>query len=173
MEKAFGSVAFTDDRAVLAPMWGNQFVQIEKMTGNVQAFDIDICCEYHGNRSYQYNISAGRFLQKTADEKVLYFHELSKEMLEINLHTMEYKKIDISFDYQEAMKRNVGFARQSKWLRYGCYENAFQTLSMFLSGDICGNAHTNKEQLKAYEDIFTNADGTCGKKVHAFIMQNL
>ena len=67
----------------------------------------------------------------------------------------------------------IGFDRMSKWFLYGCHENAFNSLKDLLDGNIHGKSFAKEKQLKAYEDIAVNNDGTAGEKIFAYAKQRL
>ena len=52
-------------------------------------------------------------------------------------------------------------------------ENAFNTLSDFLNGNITGNAFDRERQIKAYSEIAANNDGTSGEKIYRFVSDKL
>ena len=73
----------------------------------------------------------------------------------------------------EAKKADKGFSALSTGLRYACNETAFNSLEKLLDGVIIGGKHDVNTQKMLYNDLAANNDGTCGEKVHAFIMDKL
>ena len=66
-----------------------------------------------------------------------------------------------------------GFDRFSPWLRYGCPEDAFNTLEDFLSGRIQGGKFDYAENLTAFGEVAANNDGSAGEKIHLFACEQL
>ncbi len=52
-------------------------------------------------------------------------------------------------------------------------ENVFNSLSDFIEGKTLGAKFDRDAQIKAFNEIASNNDGTCGEKVHKFIRQKL
>ena len=92
-----------------------------------------------------------------------------RKWYDVNFVTNEYKEIPIEFCYEDLLKNEAGFCRNSEWMMYACQENVFNSLPDFLDGDISGNPFDKDKTERAYENIAANRDGTCGMKIYNFV----
>ena len=91
----------------------------------------------------------------------------------MDLETGESKEIEIDFQLEQLEEHEPGFCEVSDWLSYACEENAFNSLSDFLDGTITGNRFDKERQIRAYEQIAANSDGTSGEKIYQFVREKL
>ena len=98
-----------------------------------------------------------------------YFSVLDRKFYDVRLETGECREVSVDFDTKELRAQTDGFWEQSEWLQYACKEDAFNCLTDFLDGNVSGAAFDRERQLRAYEKIAANYDGTCGEKVHRFV----
>lgn len=173
LQKAFGSMVATEDKVILAPLWGNQFVRIDKATDAVKMFDVDLCLDYHKNESYLPSGCQGYFLRKTKENHALFYHDMEHRLYELNLDTGAGKEISISVDKEELQQHESGFSACSEWFQYGCMENAFCTLEAFLDDEPVGQRFDEERQRKAFGEIAANRDGCSGEKIHQYVMTEL
>ena len=157
----------------MAPLWGNQFVRIDKATGAVKMFDVDLCLDYHKNESYLPSGCQGYFLRKTKENQALFYHDMEHRLYELNLDTGAGNEISISMDKEELLQHESGFSACSGWFPYGCMENAFCTLEAFLDDEPVGQSFDEERQRKAFGKIAANRDGCSGEKIHQYVMTEL
>ena len=77
--------------------------------------------------------------------------------------------MEIKFSVDELKEHEPGFCEDSEWLRYCCRENAFNSLTDLLDGNITGDKFDKSRQLEAYQEIVANYDGRCGEKLHEYV----
>lgn len=102
-----------------------------------------------------------------------YFSCFDRKLYDIDLESGAYREISICFQMEELQAHVAGFWEGSDWMQYACEENAFHSLENLLDGNLSGNAFDRERQLRAYEKIAANNDGTCGEKVHRFVRDKL
>lgn len=170
MEKAFGSLVATGNYVVLAPLWGNRFVKIDKHTGTVSTFETDMNLDYLPDNGYAPSGGQGCFLRKKDSHTAVFYHEMNRKLYELNLKTGSSQAVNIAFSKEEYVRHEPGYARCSEWFQYGCMENACCTLRDFLDDTLMGSPFDKEEQQRAFGEIAVNGDGSCGEKIHAFIM---
>ena len=91
----------------------------------------------------------------------------------MNTDTKEYEEVKIEFDRDDLINHEPGFAEESEWMQYCLNENAFNSLKDLLDDTITGNRFDKEKQLRAFERININTDGTCGKSILNFIKPKL
>lgn len=173
-ELLFGFAAVDDEYVYLPPCWGNMYIQLDKKTGEMMEKEfLPLVKAKNG-----YYIAGGNayFLKNVDVENKNVYHLFSmqdRKLYEVNIKTNELKQIKVNFDVDELMENEPGFAEFSQWLQYVCMENYFNTLPDFLDGNITGGLFDRDRQLRAYEEIAANYDGTCGEKTYAFVRRKL
>lgn len=180
-DRPFSSMAFCGDKVILAPYWGSSFLCLDKNTGVFEEWknaagmmaknDIN---EYYMSWSY------GNFLfekPQTGKNDYRYYSAGDRKLYNVNVETGRYTEIEVRFDYNELKAQEAGFADESPWLMYCCKENAFNSLTDFLDGNIKGNKFDKDKQLASYAliaaTVISNHEGTCGERVHRFIMNRV
>ncbi len=172
MERPFSMAVPFKNNIVLSPYWGNMFLLLNKQTGEMEEWKMPIKLSYEERNEYFSSGAVGAFLRRTdslGKWTYRYFHQLDRKLYDINLETGRYKEISIGFDKEELMGHTAGFDCTSNWIRYSCMENAFNSLTDLLDEHIVGSSFDREKQVRAYGEIATNNDGTCGEKIHQFI----
>lgn len=198
-ERPFSMAAFSGRYVFLSPYWGNMFLRLDQETGEIQEWEPPFPVLDQERNGYFIASSGGYFLpyrpvgQTVAEEplcqsedsgesgdedrkekwKCRYFSAFDRKLYDVNPETGEYREVAVNFDVKELQAQTDGFREQSEWLQYACGENAFNSLPDFLDGNVRGAAFDRERQLRAYEKIATNYDGTCGEKVHRFVKDKL
>lgn len=165
----FATPAFYEDDVILPPMWGNMFLRLNSKTGDIQQWEVPF--KENGEKEYPYSAKAAFTWtgpDETGESYHLYYFP-QRRLYRINLRTNQCEEIEIHFDVEELKEHEPGFYEDSEWLRYCCRENAFNSLTDFLNGDITGNRFDRERQIEAYREIAANYDGRCGEKLHEFI----
>ena len=96
-----------------------------------------------------------------------------RRLYEINIETKEYKEIEITFDMDDLYKHEPGFMEESEWMQYCLSENAFNSLKDLLDDCITGQPFDRERQLRAFEKINANTEGTCGQNIYWFVREKL
>ncbi len=150
---------------------GNMFLMLNQETGVFREWKPSFEVLQEEKNEYFLSGTAGRFLGKTdilGMQAYRYFSEWDKKMHAINPRTQEYREISIGFDKRELEIHTAGFDRESEWLLYCCREDAFHSLPNFLGQHLVGKAFDREEQIRVYQEIAANNDGTCGEKIYQF-----
>lgn len=169
----FGWPAFDEKYIYLPPCWGNKFVRLNKDTGEADEWNVSLQAELGVTSGYFGRTSVASFQRETENGHWRMFYWPERKLYDVELKTGEYTEVPIVFDDDALKYEAVGFAEQAEWLRYGCQENAFHTLSDLLDGSLPGNPHDKDRQLRAYRQVAANYDGSAGEKVYRFAMEKL
>lgn len=173
MEQAFGSLVGYKDTVILAPLWGNQFVQIDKTSGNVRTFVSNIDFTYQEDQSYHRAGGNGCFVRMLDEQHALFYHETMRGLYSLDLESGDAEWMAIQFDAEDVKSHAPGFSRLSKWCRYGCMECAGYSLPMLLDGKHVGASFDKEACLDAYREIAVCPDGGSGKAIHTELMRRL
>lgn len=176
MEKPFGVPAVSGEWIYLPPHWGNMYVRLNKRTGAVTEWKAELSELSECPDGYYASAGNASFVEGDAKTHAGYYYLLSmssRKLYEVDFETDQIEEVNIEFDLNELEQHEPGFAEHSEWLRYACYENAFNTLADFLDDNIKGEKFDSARQVQAYGEITANYDGTCGFKIHKFIRSKL
>ncbi len=176
-ERPFGNMAFFKDEEkemiVISPRWGNMYVALDKESGKMEEWVPPFRLESRGKNGYYIASGMGGFSitrQQIGQADCRLWYSPERKLYDINIVTKEYKEIKIEFDYMDLLEHEPGFAEESEWVQYCLNENAFNSLKDLLDDNITGRPFDRNGQLRAFEKINANTEGTCGKNIHAFIV---
>lgn len=173
MEHAFGSMARRENQVVLAPVWGNQFVFINTETGEVKPFHTELDLTFREDQSYCMSGGNGGFVRRLDEAHALFYHEPMRKLYRVNLLDGSVEEEAIAYEQSDVWLHAPGYAKLSKWVRYGCEERAICSLPHMLENQGAGDSFDRQACLEAYGEIAMYADGRSGQKIHAFMMDEL
>lgn len=173
MEHAFGSMARRENQVVLAPVWGNQFVFINTETGDVKPFHMELDLTFREDQSYCMSGGNGGFVRRLDEAHALFYHEPMRKLYRVNLLDGSVEEEAIAYEQSDVWLHAPGYAKLSKWVRYGCEEREICSLPHMLENQGAGDSFDRQACLEAYGEIAMYADGRSGQKIHAFMMDEL
>ena len=177
MERPFISIACEGDYVYLSPEWGNMFIRMERSTGKMEEWIPPFPVPTEARSGYYDDGSRGRFVTNADKEggsiKCCYFSCYNRKLYEVKLSEGTSREIPIVYDRNELEAHEPGFCEWSEWFPYAASENAFNSLGDFLDGTMVGAPFDQERQLKAFETVTVNHDGTCGESIHRFVADKL
>ena len=162
----FSNGIFHNGRLILAPNWGNKFVEIDTHTNEAKEWIPPFAFSTEDISDYKKNWGIGYFYRDSYDFSCKFFYTPEHIIYELDLDTGEVKGREFIFDKEEIYSLSRGFHMESQWLPYCCYEDVFNPLGELIRGRVCGSAFDKTAQLKAYRSINASPDGDCGEKVY-------
>lgn len=173
-ERPFGNMVISKEgeieNIVIAPGWGNMYVTLERDTGIMKEWEPPIKITHLAVNGYFPSGSRGEFFVKTPGKaNCQLWYATERRLYDINIDTKEYKEVEIDYDLNDLREHEPGFMEESEWLQYCLNENAFNSLKDLLDNNITGNQFDKERQLKAFEKINANTEGTCGENIHYFV----
>lgn len=172
----FSAPAFCGDYMYLPPQWANMYIRLNKKNGEMEEWKPPMKMPEECDKGYFLSGVKSYFTHPAGKHDKKEYHLFSmydRKLYRINLETEEYSDVPVEVDRKELEAHEPGFMENSEWLQYACEENAFNTLSDFLDGNIKGHAFDRERQIRAYSKVAVNNDGTCGEKIHQFISGRL
>lgn len=175
-DKPFSWAVFYKNYVIFSPLLGNMFLRLDKRTGKMEEWKPPFAIIEEEINGYYGIQPVGAFLNRTdtlGKWTYRFFSNPDRKLYEVNLETGEYKEIPIIFELDDLREHESGFCEVSEWLQYACIENAFNSLENFLDGNIVGKPFDKKKQIRAYEQIIANSNGSSGEKIHQFVCSKL
>lgn len=169
MERPFYAAAFCEDKVFFSPYWGNAFLCLNRESGKLKEWKPPFPVPEKPKNGYYNSWAVGCFLYQTdtlGAGTYRFFSLADGKLYDVNLKTEEFQEIAVEFDLEELRRQEPGFSEESQWLQYCCMENCFNSLSSFLDGNVTGAAFDRDRQLRAFEKIAANHDGTSGEKIY-------
>ena len=172
-EYPLGGWAFIGKTIYFARNWGNMDIKLDTETGVFSKWDVPI-----PNKDEMEDVSKEYFhttgmcgiiwsIEEKDRYKLFYYPE--RKLYDFDIEKGKLNEIEIKFNVDELKQHEDGFNDCSQWLKYCCCENAFNSLRDFLDGNITGKQFDKEKQIRSYEEIAANNDGSCGQKVHDYI----
>lgn len=172
LERPFNMAVFYKDQIYISPGWGNMFLRLDKNMGTIEKWTPPFPVLEEPENGYYSSSSPGHFLHETdtlGEGTFQYFSIPNAVLYDVNLETGEYREVPVEIDLEDLREQEPGFCEVSQWLQYGCGGSYFNSLGRFLDGIVVGNPFDRERQLRAYEKIAANNDGTCGEKIYQTI----
>lgn len=162
----FNGVTVCDGYAFFTPKYGNMYLKLKLATGEVSKWELpyeeDIYVETINSMIYP-----NYPYYDDGDYRVISVP--NRKIYKVNLKDNVCEEVAFSFEVNDAIDAVAGFKDDSRWLRYCCMENAFNTLDDFVKDNITGPRFDIDECKTSYSRISTTIDGTCGQRVHEFV----
>lgn len=172
----FVSIISCENFLLAFPCLGNMIVKIDIDTGEMSKYDVGLPYIEGEHKSDFYHNMAYYFAKRIDDEQIVTLSNYDNSVLIFNCKNHTWKKQLCRLDRQyikEHLTEKTGFKHWSGNLPYVCRENIHaNTLENFINGTLFGAADW-QEQLQFYSKIINNLDGTCGEKVHQYIMEEI
>ncbi len=170
----FDYPAFYKDCMYLPPNYANMYLKLNTESGEISRWNPKISEEKKGG--YYHTTTGSWFLHQVKEKgEAVYrlYSARNRRLYDIDLRTGEGEEVPVLFDKKEVEEHEPGFAKHSEWFRYCCQETHINTLRRFLDGDIVGGAFDREKQVREYEKVVANLDGSCGEKIHRAAMDAL
>ncbi|MBR5598247.1 MAG: hypothetical protein IKW30_12720 [Lachnospiraceae bacterium] len=168
------------DWIISTPAFANGMVKVDKLTGNVSLCAKELwvdanlpCNDYHPS----YYMVSG--FAKQIDKNTLWIQRTFDDVLiELKVDSEEYniQYPMLSETSMEKMLENEdGFERINRgYSAFARRESRVFSMEGFMDDFVSGRLeHVRERQLTELSDIAVNLDGTCGQKVHEFMMNVL
>ncbi len=176
LDRPFGSAVFYKNYVYLSPCWGNQYVCLNKETGEATQWVPPIEQPEQPKNGYFTCWAKGYlgcFMEGREVREYRLFSVYDRKLYRVDFEGNECQEIEVAFDKTELRGHEPGFWEQSQWLQYACSENAFNTLSDLLGGTLAGASFDKERQLASYRQLAANSDGSSGEKIHRFVRSKI
>lgn len=167
-ERPFSSAVIYGEYMYLAPYWLDVCLKFNINTGRFERWEL-----YLEEERLFVSIETMLFPHNSEETGPCFkMYSYSKQKLyEVNVETNKCREINVQFDAEEVWKHEARFGRYSDKLQYVCTETPFVNLSSFLNRNIADLQFSKDMQLEKIKEISANNNGTCGKKIHEFVVR--
>ncbi len=173
-ERYFSNGVFHDGKLILAPDWGNKFVELDTTTHEVNEWVPPFSYSTEDKNDYKKNWSVGFFFRDTYDYACYFYYAPEHILYELDLKECKViREEKFEFDREEVFSLATGFHLESQWLPYCCFEDIFNPIAGIVRGDIHGKPFSKDIQIEAYADINASPEGDCGERVYRTMVESL
>ncbi|MBO5550589.1 MAG: hypothetical protein J5966_01400, partial [Lachnospiraceae bacterium] len=169
----FSNAVFFKGKMLLAPNWGNKFVEVDTVTNESKEWQPPFAYSTEDKNDYWFNGSIGYFYQDLWTLEYFFYYAPEHKHYALDMEKGTYEELSVTFDKEEITGMALGFHRDSQWMPYCCYEDVFNSLEGIISGHINGAAFDRERQLLAYRTVNASPDGDCGEKVYKLLSQTV
>lgn len=165
----FSNGIFHAGKLILAPNWGNKFVEIDTHTNEVKEWLPPFSFTVEDRSSYWKNGGIGYFYRDAFDFSAKFYYAPEHIIYDLDLSNHTAKAKEFVFDKDEVFGLSMGFHRESQWLPYCCFEDVFNSLEDFIKNNTHGKQFDKDTQLETFKVINASPGGDCGEKVFSYI----
>ncbi len=173
---AFGYPMAIGDDILFPPCWSNMFIKINRKTNELTEWKSPVDISGAEKLGYKMcNLDKAVFLDPTLTglDKYLIYNNCERKLYEYDDKNEKNIEIKVDFDSENVITEETGFGRLSRFVRFACAENAYNSLADFLDGAITGTEFEIEKQLTAYGEISADMEGKCGENTHKFIKEKV
>jgi hypothetical protein len=170
-KNAFLNIIYCGKYMLAFPKNSNMILKIDIRTGNMSELNLDLPYREGERKECYYNWPNNYyFVKKLDDVRILAMSAYDSSIIIINIVTGECSIKKCIIEDRKVMHE---FGRCSDNLPYACRENGYVMIEDFLNGIEDQQIFSSEEQKKAYETVINNMDGSCGRKIHRYMVEQL
>lgn len=169
----FSNGIFHDGKLILAPCWGNKFVEVDVHSHEVKEWIPPFSYSTEDKSIYWKNGAIGYFYRDAYDYSAKFYYSPEHILYELDLKRNTAKAREAYFDKKEVFDLSKGFHKESQWLPYCCFEDVFNPLGDFIRNNIHGSQFEREKQLEAFRSIISCPEGDCGASVFAYLNRSI
>lgn len=174
-ERYFWNGVFHREKLILAPCWGNRFVEVNLETGEAVRWESPFeIADQKKTRPWE-AWGTGWFCPEDEKGIAVFNSAYDRVAYQIDLDTMDCHEIEMCFADEDeachALARGFEASRVGHW--YYCGEEVYAPLEVMLSGVVYGKPYDAKRQREVIGAGNANFDGDCGEKVFRFIKEKI
>ncbi|WP_338588692.1 hypothetical protein V6669_27300 [Paenibacillus sp. Y5S-9] len=167
----FSIINCATDYMLLFPKKGNMIVEINKESGIMQEYILDLPYKEGERKSEQHNWPNNYyFVKRINEDQIVALTAYDSSLLFINTETRQVVLKESKFIKNES---RLHFQEWGSNLPYACREGVLSNVEDFLDGLDKYNIEHSVAQKKAYQKVINNMDGTSGLKIHQHITNQL
>lgn len=164
-EYFFSGGIFHKEKLILAPKWGNKFVEIDTYSHEAKEWVPPFPFTTEDRSIYWKNGHMGYFFRDIYDYSPFFYYVPEHILFKLDLYKNTAIAKEFSFDKEEVYGLSLGFHRESQWLPYCCFEDVFNPLGDFIRNNVHGAQFDKDIQIKTFKGINASPKGDCGDKV--------
>jgi hypothetical protein len=168
---AFFSIIDCKDYMLAFPKHANMIVRIDKDTGIMSEYKLPLHYKEGERKEPYYSWPNNYYFVKKADDRnilALTAYDSSLLLIDTETQTCVSKKCII-----EKRIAGIEFGPLGDNYPYCLKESSYADVEDFINNLEDKKFFNRDEQIRAYSSVFDNTDGSCGKKIHDFMVDNI
>lgn len=174
----FGGAVYSNNVIWLFPCYANMILCLDVVTGQIQKAELNLPYQENTRKSgfyMQQNNYSGCF--KYDDQHVAALSTYDRSLLIIDTIDETYRLLPCRLSPDDVQKFSIplreSFSSLGEDATYAVMEdNLSINIDAFLQY-LIEEEHMNQRQMESYAQFVKNMDGTCGEKVHDYIMKHM
>ena len=170
--QCFYNIVYSNGQLLVFPKYSNMILKIDKNNGNMTSVDFELPYHEGERRNSYYNWLSNYYFARTLpDDTTIALSAYDNSLLLINMkdETCKLQQCVVDQkDWPEVISKKFG--KCSENLPFACRENSYSTLGEFIKYVINPDEKLCENQIRAYREVISNMDGSCGRKIHQMIM---
>jgi len=174
----FTGAVYSNNAIWIFPCYANMILCLDVVTGQIKKVDLNLPYEENMRKSefyMQQNNYFGCF--KYDDQNVAALSSYDRSLLIIDTIEETYRLLPCRLSPDDVQKLSIPFKESFGQLgedaTYAAIEDDFSiSIDAFLEY-VIDNQHISQRQTDSYAQFVKNMDGTCGGKVHDYIMKHM
>jgi len=162
----------------LFPLYANMILRVDLATGIIEKVDLNLPFGLY-QRKAEFYMQQPNFFNAVpyGENKIIAMSSYDRSLLIIDVQTETFKIAPCRLSEKNMKKLSTpledSFGCIGKTALYAMEENTlWRSVANFI-GYVVDGKHDKKRQKEAYARIIENIDGTCGEKVHQYIMEQI
>lgn len=177
-ERGLGCIVGYNDEYLIFPCWGKHILKFNSDTGKIQKIDFFLPYDEGQRKNSFFTDSFNYWFAKQINSThIIALSSFDYRLLKINVESGDCISIPCRLNMHKGkvrgqLKRKYFFNSYEKYIPYACLEGSCSSLHNFINELIEENImdYDQKEQIQIYAQYADNVDGTCGERIHKYIM---
>jgi len=170
-ENAFLNIICCGTYMLVFPRKANMIIKIDIDTGIMSEFKLPLPYKEGDRKNKYYDWPNNYYFAKKIDER----HIIALSAFDCSLVLIDTKteSCTIRKCYINNKTAILSFGSKGDNIPYACCESSLINIEDFLFELESKKVFDQQNQIKAYESIISDIDGTCGNKIHNYIMNQI
>lgn len=170
--QCFFNIVYSNGYLLVFPKYSNMILKIDKRNGNMTAVDFGLPYKEGERKSSSYRWPSNYYFSKTLqDNTVMAMTAYDNSLLFIDMKdekcSLQQCMVDET-DWLSAIPSKFGKCGEN--LPFACRESHNTTLAEFIRYAAKPDEELREKQMRAYREVVSNMDGSCGTKIHQMVM---
>ncbi|NLK86447.1 MAG: hypothetical protein GX279_03030 [Clostridiaceae bacterium] len=170
--QCFLNITYSNGYLFVFPKYSNMILKIDKYNGNMTFADFELPFKEGERKSSNYTWPSNYYFSKALqDDTVIAMSAYDNSLLLIDTKNMKCKLQHCMVNANDWPADIAGkFGKCGKNIPFACREDNNTTIGEFIKYVKDPDEKIRENQIRAYNEVTSNMDGSCGMKIHQMIL---